>query len=44
MSEHARDTAWHVRINGTVCQGNGIGTVWARHGHGMLRVNLPLLR
>jgi hypothetical protein len=31
LSEHGRGAAWHVWINGTAWQGNGMGAVWARH-------------
>ena len=30
MLEQRRATAWHVWINGTAWQGNGIGVAWAR--------------
>jgi hypothetical protein len=36
LSEQGRGAAWHVWINGTALQGNGMGTPRARHGHGML--------
>jgi hypothetical protein len=31
LSEQGRGAAWHVGINGTTWQGNGIGSAWARH-------------
>jgi hypothetical protein len=38
LPEQGRGTEWHVLINAR----HGRGKTWARLGHGMLCVNLPL--